>query len=357
MVKLNHILGVLLGVLVLSSCNTYNVVAENDVYMQRPNKINVNEDPNDMTTYTAYKAGRNGMFRPYYNTSVFMGPNMYNPYYSQYGIRPYSHYGMHNPWRQPYGFQNTAYDYYGMNSWNNQGFSSGFGFGPGYNGYGAGYGAGCPNTFGSNTNFSGTSFNSNNTYYGHRSSLTSASGRSSNYPTTLKSIKTTNSNTKFTQSATQTKVVSRANNVNRAISTREVSSREVVRSNASRERSVRQTNRTTTNRTTARNNQVRSNNTRAVRPSTRSQSRLNSSYKPSNSAQRSGTVSRSQTRHATGTTPTRGTSIHRGSSTNTRVNSSTNSRSTGGSVSRGSSSRSSSGSSRSSSRSSSGGRR
>ena len=355
MVKLNHILAVLLGVFILSSCSTYNVVAENDVYMQRPNEINVNEDPADLTTYTAYKAGRNGAFRSHYNTSYFMGSSMFYPNYNSFGMRPFGFNNMNNQWGHPYAFHNNPYYSHGMNNW--YGYNSGFDFGPGY--YGHGYGFGYGNTFGNNNiNFSGTNSIFSNTYYGHRNGIASSSKRSSNYPTTLKNMKNTGTSGNFQRTSTQTREITRSSGVDQSTSTREVASSEVARSNANRNRSVNQSTRTNSSRSTARNSRTGSNNARAIKPSTRSQSRLNSSYRPSNSAQRSGTITRSQSTRATGSTPTRGSSsINRGSSSNQRVSGTSRSRSSGGSVSRGGSSRSTSGSSRGSSSRRSGGRR
>lgn len=100
----------------VSSCNIYGVVAEDDVYVQGPSKLNLQEDPNDMTTFNSYRAGRQGRFQTQYNTprrntSIGMMAGFGNPWGPTMGM--HSGWGMnhgwgmnswgHNPWHNPWG--------------------------------------------------------------------------------------------------------------------------------------------------------------------------------------------------------------------------------------------------------------
>lgn len=133
----------------LSSCAGYNTISENDVYMQRPTALNLNEDESDLTSYNAFVARQEGKYKvedqdpryhkrrrfsnhavvvtgmlgygngysysmyndPFYRNSLFYNSNgMFNRYrypyigYSSYGYyNPYG-YGYYNPYNYGYGY-------------------------------------------------------------------------------------------------------------------------------------------------------------------------------------------------------------------------------------------------------------
>src|SRR5690554_1286011 len=142
---------ILLGVgVLLTSCSNYGYISENDVYMQAPTEINLEEDENDITSFNAFKARQKGAFTDEYNDprlnntmrfNQFMIINAYSPYGNPYGMyRPYGIYS-----NRPIGFHGMGWNdpYYNSN------FYTGFGMGYGYYGmYGSGmYGTGFYNPY------------------------------------------------------------------------------------------------------------------------------------------------------------------------------------------------------------------
>src|SRR5690554_2544464 len=120
------------AVAILSSCSNYEYISENDVYMQAPTEINLEEDENDLTSFNAFKAREKGVFKDEYQDSrvnervkanYFMLVSSYSPYYQGYGMYsdyPYHYHGM--------GMQSLFYSGYGFMQ-RGFGFYSGFGFG------------------------------------------------------------------------------------------------------------------------------------------------------------------------------------------------------------------------------------
>lgn len=353
--------------LLFASCASYGVISDNDVYLQKPAAIDLTDDQEDITSFNAYKAGRQGAFQngdprlrntnarafATYNTRFMFG-TYYNPFHSYYPTDPFI-------WGRPYYyFYGLNSPMYGMNTYFAPGFGHNYG-GYGYlspyyshNYYGVNY-------IGPNSNYSwyNTSGNSsffgsssNNQFYGHRTPLSGNSRRSSAHPQTLESKM--HNNVKPSKSSYYSKNHSPKNIQNRR--TVSNSEREYVRPNINANRG------TTTNYSGSnRNVNVSSANQRRTSPS--ASSYRNRSYSPSNTARRSGTVNRSNVDRRTSGTYNSSNNARRGTyskdNSNNRGSSySSPQRSSGSSINRsGGSSTRSSGSSSNRGSSSSSGRR
>lgn len=213
----------------LASCANYGYISENDVYMQAPTEMNLNEDEDDITSFNAFKAKQKGAFEQEYQdprinqrvrANQIMIINSYGPYYGSYRNGPLAFHGM--------GYSPYGYEYRGFNSGLGFGISYGwgnhfyhnqmdpFGYGFGYGGYGGHYGNGYygNNYYGGgyygghygngyyngynngyyngfnngyyngNNNINNSASNNQATYNGHRGSTSSSSNRSSYYNTT-----------------------------------------------------------------------------------------------------------------------------------------------------------------------------
>ena len=202
---------ILLGAItVLSSCSNYGYISENDVYMQAPTEINLEENENDLTSFNAFKAREKGAFRDEYrdprvnervrmNQFMIMSSYMpfgmgYGPYMSPYGMYNNGPIGFHGMAMYGFGYGNYTVGHHGIYD----GFYNhyGFGYNPygyGYNPYGYGYGnyaygynpyyygGGYYNGINDNPN---TPTVSQPVHYGNRTPLTSSSNRSSSYQKT-----------------------------------------------------------------------------------------------------------------------------------------------------------------------------
>jgi len=196
-----YLLTLLGGITILSSCSNYGYISENDVYMQKPTEINLDEDENDLTSFNAFKAREKGAFRDeYYDPRVnqrvrlnqFMILNSYMPYgvsYSMFGNYPIRFHGMSMNDPFYYGYVGPAYGYgfssgFGMGMYYDRFYNPYYGYGYGYYPYGYGYSYGHGYGYGYN-GISGNQGNPSNNqpvHYGKRNSLTSSSNRSSSYP-------------------------------------------------------------------------------------------------------------------------------------------------------------------------------
>jgi len=208
----------------LASCANYGYISENDVYMQAPTELNLDEDENDITSFNAFKARNKGAFEQEYkdprvNERVRMNSLMIAGAYMPYGSFGYMNY--------PLGFHGMRY-YDRYNIYGYRGFNSGIGFGMyGYGnygiyspyGYGYGhypyypsvyYGMGYPPYYYGGYGYYGGGYygngyygngyygggaqagnSSQHSYYGKRGSPSSSSNRSSFYSNT-KSMKSLN---------------------------------------------------------------------------------------------------------------------------------------------------------------------
>ncbi|WP_107038779.1 hypothetical protein [Brumimicrobium mesophilum] len=219
---------------ILASCSNYGYISENDVYMQAPTEINLEENEDDITSFNAFKARNKGAFEQEYKdprvnqrvrANQIMIINAYHPYgtpYGRHGNGPLGFHGM--GWNNSYyasynGFNsglgprmNFGGNYFYYDQMNPFGYGYGYGFGnPGlYHAYGYGYGY---NPYGYNpyyghgyygnsyygsgyygNGYYGNGYYGNNnvsnnpgtnnppSYYGQRSSLSSNSSRSSYNP-------------------------------------------------------------------------------------------------------------------------------------------------------------------------------
>ena len=300
MTYLKHIFYISTIGLLLTSCSNYGVISDNDVYSQKPAAIDLTDDEQDITSFNAYKAGRNGAFQrgdkrlentnarafATYNTRFMFG-TYYNPFHAYYPTDPFI-------WGRPYyHFYGLNSPMFGMNTYYAPGFNSFYG----YNGYGfmspyyshnyyginyIGYGYSSGNTsyFGSG---------STNQFYGPRNSLSGHSRRSSSYPQTLKNKMYSN----FTPSNSN---VNTKNIASRTVQNRrEVSNdqREYVRPNATRNAS-----RATINNGSNRNSTASTTNQR--RSASTTNNYRSKDYTPSNTARRTGTVNRSSSQRSSG---------------------------------------------------------
>jgi len=353
----------------VSSCQTYGVVAENDVYVQTPSAVNLNENPNDMTSFNAYQAGRKGRFNTQYNnpgmnSSLFFGMNSpsmwgYSPFYdpfrpgmgfgNMYGNPYYGFHGMpnhwgHNPWGSPYGWGyphgnfGWGYPNNGMHGWAGTGYGW---YGNGWGGYGySGYN---PNGWGSNTGATngGSTSVPQNVFTGPRRSLSAQSGRSSSYPSTFQGLTTNNNATKPSKTQLKTSQNRLDNSSTKSTiqskPTRKVSSGQFVKPT-----SIHRENAGVSNAVLDRSSNFPNTSNGVNRaPSTISSSRMSTNrtnnYHPSPDAVQRGTFTRSQVQRSSGfsSSPSRGTfqasPQNRGShfsspSRNVRPSSPTNSR-------------------------------
>lgn len=210
------------AVAILSSCSNYEYVSENDVYMQAPTEINLEEDENDLTSFNAFKAREKGIYKDEYrdprvNERVRMNQLMIMNAYTPFGMG-------FSPYFSPYGtYRNGPIGFHGIGMYGNytvghQGIFDGFynhygfgyspyGYGYGYNPYAYGYGYGVHgygynpyyyaggHPYYGNQNQGGVT-NSQPVYSGKRNALSSSSNRSSSYPKT-KSFTEVSSNTSY----------------------------------------------------------------------------------------------------------------------------------------------------------------
>jgi hypothetical protein len=331
----------LLGVsLLMTSCSNYGYLSDNDVYMQAPTEINLEENENELTSFNAFKAREKGAFKDEYRDSrinerllmnQFMIFNAYVPFGTSYGMyanRPigFHRMGMYDPFYPGYGFMAPSFGY---------SFSSGFGMEMYYmrfnNSYYAGNFAGYYNPYGY-TNYGYNPYfnnggsnigNQNQTspqvaqpvYYGNRVTLTSSSNRSSSYD-----------NKDFSQVPAPSYNV---NNQTLGTSRREVSRRYAGGTDYSNDGQPNKNNFKT-------NQSGYSQSTGVVH-----QRAVNQNYTPNSSARRSGTV---QTQRSVNVRTTNNSSVRSSSSTQ-RSPSSYEQRSTPqsrGSISRGGATRSTS---------------
>ncbi|HZH86889.1 MAG TPA: hypothetical protein VFD77_06195 [Brumimicrobium sp.] len=310
---------ILLGaVTVLSSCSNYGYISENDVYMQAPTEVNLEEDENDLTSFNAFKAREKGEFRdeyrdpranetmrfnqfsimssymPYgvmpgmYSSMGFHGMG-YSPYFS-YGVGFYTGYGM--GLRAMYGNHYGYYDMYRPYGFGYSPYSYGSGYyGSGY--YGGGYyGGGYYNGIQNYTN----PVPSQPVHYGNRNTISSASNRSSSYQKS------------YTKQALP--VSTSAYNVNDQ--TLGTSRREVGRRYAGSSDYSNNGKPNTGNFKSSQSGNIKT--TGAVQ-----QSRVNQNYTPNSSARRSGAV---QTQRSLNVNPSRSPSRSINSSPSQRTNSS-----------------------------------
>ena len=323
-----------LTLLILSTlfvgCAQYGMISENDVYLQQPNKINIGEDENDMTSYNAYKARQRGVFVERYNNvqqrnlgarnllrqSVFFGnsPFYANNFYGRNGFSPYynSAFNMcYDPFN-PFGcnnFDNWGYynnfGYGGMHGFNNgfyNGMNNGFfgGFHHGYNPYVSNIFI-THNYYG--TNINGGSFGNNNTvtnnrtYYGPRTSLSANSGRSSSYPSTIKSKNLSNNSSSHSSTASDQASSRRTKGHKRSIR-----SPHMPFADNSNRRNTSPTSEVALNN----NRQIRNNG--VSRASQSASNRRSATYRPSSTARNSGTARSSRpstTRNSSASSSTR----------------------------------------------------
>lgn len=323
----------------VSSCQTYGVVAENDVYVQTPSAVNVNEDPNDMTSFNAYRAGREGRFNTQYNnpwrSSFFFGmssPSIwgYNPFYdpfrpgvgfgNMYGSPYYGFHGMphhwgYNPWGSPFGWGyphgnfGWGYPNNGMHGWAGTGYGW---YGNGWGGYG--YSGYPPNGWGNNsgtTNGNGSS-TPQNVFTGPRRSLSAQSGRSSSYPSTFQGLATNTPpkplKTKLKASQNRLDNTPTKSSIHSKTS-RKVSSGQFVKPSVTN-RANAQASATVFDRSSRPSNVSNgvSRSPNAISTSRGTNNRTNN-YHPSPGAVQRGTVSRSQVQRSSGfsSSPSRGT--------------------------------------------------
>jgi hypothetical protein len=310
MTYLKQILYFSTAALLFASCASYGVISDNDVYLQKPAAIDLTDDQQDITSFNAYKAGRQGAFQNgdprlrNTNASIFIASS--NPFaFNNSMFSPY--YGYNDPfmWNRPYGMYNSC----------GAGFGNGWGYGYGYgHGYGNGFNNMCgnfgfyngyqygsllsphyghnfyginyigPNSNNSWSNNSGNSSffysGSNNQFYGQRSPLSGNSRRSSAHPETLKNQTKKVNQTASTNFPSYNKVQNR-----RTVSSSE---REYVRPNVNTNRNISRTN---DYNSSGRNVNTSSTNQRRVTSS--SNTNRSRSFTPSNTARSSGTVNRS----------------------------------------------------------------
>ncbi|PWH86086.1 hypothetical protein [Brumimicrobium oceani] len=246
---------------ILSSCANVGYISENDVYMQAPTELNLEEDENDITSFNAYKASQKGAFQQEYqdprvNQRVRMNTLMIMSLYPRYGYfynSPYGYYGMGYNHPNMYGYRgfNSGIGFGGYHSQYYYGYSPfgyGYGYSPYHNGgyygyYGGHYGSYYGNGYYGNDYYGG-SYNGNGNsgaiaqgkkvFQGPRRSPISNSNRSSYYsiPKSAVSVYTQKSKSGMSKSAV---VMSRDIQKRKATgSDYSFKSREVVRSSDDR---------------------------------------------------------------------------------------------------------------------------
>jgi len=194
---------VCLAGLLVGSCASSGVIADNDVYMQQPTATNIYEDEADPTSFANYKAEEReeivvvtqDNFAPFNNN---------NNNFNSFGLFTFNNYYYYNPFG-PHGnmhmvpyYQNGFYQgvVYGYNSpyyysqfqhfnyGNPNSFGNPYMYGTPYHGYGI-YG----NNFASNNSFWGSTGqnHASNVFYQHRTTPTVYAKSNTNYPATVKS--------------------------------------------------------------------------------------------------------------------------------------------------------------------------
>ncbi|PKR81031.1 hypothetical protein CW751_07665 [Brumimicrobium salinarum] len=190
-----------LAICTLSACANYGQISENDVYLQKPTAINLDEDQNDITSYNAFVERNKGLFKDDYRdpraNHVMMRNQLlimesYMPY-GMFGYNPTNFHGMGFRFYEPFGI----YTGHGMGLRARYGFGSSpfydYGFTYGYGGMYNPYGYGHGHYFGHGfmpgygiyngaPSYNNPNSSTANNYYGKRSNVTSSSSRSSYYP-------------------------------------------------------------------------------------------------------------------------------------------------------------------------------
>ncbi|MCO5268195.1 MAG: hypothetical protein M9897_04785 [Brumimicrobium sp.] len=204
MKTLNKYLWVAGSLLTLSGCANYGYISENDVYLQKPTEIVLNQDETDLTSFNSFMARQRGHYQDEYVDPRFTNKAramhysyglMAGPYW--YSVRPIGFVGVgQTPWDYgfdawayggsnywlyayqnsmwgPYGYYNR-YNYYDM--WGMYPYSSypAYYYGNSYYPYYPNYGFSSPNNTSTNNGY----------YNGPRTSVSSSSHRSSSYPQT-----------------------------------------------------------------------------------------------------------------------------------------------------------------------------
>ena len=336
-----YIAAIIFSLTSLTSCHTYGVIAENDVYIQGPSQLNIAEDPNDMTSFNAFRAGRDGRFNTQYNSprmrnSMYMGfgsPMMwgYDPFYDpfrmnmgfggMYGYNPYGFHGMHPGWGYGgfgwnnhfgWGYPHGGFGWghhHGMHGWAGSGWGMhGWGH-PGMHGWGhpGMHGWGHPgSSWGTNTG--SVASTPKNMFRGPRQSVTARSARSSGYPGTLQGLQS--SPTPPTQISPTSRI--QGSTTSRVNTTRAVPSGQFARPTSAQTANVRVANNninrnpavgaTSTRATTSVSN-------RATTPTRTAAPVRGNTYHASPGAIQRGTISPSQNQRSTGfsSSPSRGT--------------------------------------------------
>jgi hypothetical protein len=306
------------------------MVADDDVYIKRPSQIELLGDADDPTSFNTYKAGKSGQIDSRFNnphqttiynygmTGGFMHGGFhpyYNPYYDPF----------HNPWGSPHhfgyagmGWNNGFNPYWGNHGWGNNGWGNPYGWGYhqgwghhngwghhggwGQPGWGNTGGWGQPLIGGNNNSLTGNSPVS----MGPRQGLSTNSGRSSAYPTTMKSSQGTSGNTQGRRSdghnnisSSNGKSVSNSGvsaNSNNDVNRRTVDTREFVRPQ-SVDRNIQSAGDRRNVATSSRNDNSFSNPSNTSGVSSRQQPM---DYRPSQQARNSGVTTSSFDRRNSG---------------------------------------------------------
>lgn len=318
MTNLKHIIYISTLGLLLTSCANYGVISDNDVYLQKPAAIDLADDEQDITSFNAYNAGRQGAFQNgdqrliKTNARIFIASSnpfafnnsMFSPYYGYndpFGWNRPHIYSAYGPgWGYGWGYGNYGYGHgfnhmYGNSSFFYNGYQYGTFISPYYshNHYGINYIGPDYNFYGSNASSGmGGTYGSSNIFQGQRRDLSGSSNRSSSYPQTLKSNAPNNVKPSNTSGYSKSKRLSSSNIKNR----REVdnSQREYVRSNANVNRARSSQSREYYNGSSRNVNATSVNNRRTTSSASNARNR---SFTPSNSARRTGTVSRSNSNY------------------------------------------------------------
>jgi hypothetical protein len=156
-------------VALLASCNPTRTIIADDLYYQRPSDLAIGEDPNDPTSYAAFKdrqqankqaqlfeSNKGTSTRSFYRNNTFFNSNFQNQgmnafggntFFSPFIFKPYRywnnvHFGPFGSSNLGWSNMNPNYNVYGYNQWGqytgyNYAFGNGYGnyFNGGYNPY------------------------------------------------------------------------------------------------------------------------------------------------------------------------------------------------------------------------------
>ena len=162
-----------------SSCSSYYHISENDVYMQKPTALNLDENEDDITSFNSFKARNEGRIEDEYIDNRLNHVMMRNQFLVFSSFHPYAYYKydpFHNrfilfpgfgmdPFYDPfYSYYHPSYHYYPYYGYYDPYYNYGFGYYNPYYNYGY-------------TNVNNSS--SSNVVYTHRKSMTSGTSRSS----------------------------------------------------------------------------------------------------------------------------------------------------------------------------------